>query len=91
MSLRRKCLHVSDRFFADLFSDGSRTFEVIRDGIPKDARVVDVRFDGFARKFAVLLESDEFDEAEEGTPYPQIEPIMETRTIRFGLLDPGAN
>ena len=80
---RRKAIRISDRFLADLFREGARTYRVVKDAVPADAQVVSVHFD-FSMAPAMifmLVESDSFDEVPEGQPWPILDPKMETIAI----------
>jgi hypothetical protein len=76
-------IRISDRFLADLFCEGARTYRVVKDAVPSDAQVVAVQFDFSIApaQIHMLVESDSFDEVPEGQPWPELDPRMETIAI----------
>ena len=79
---RRKVLRFADSLLVQLFSKGIHApYEVIRDALPDDARIVDLRFDAFHQPghntLMLLVESEQFEEVEEGNPYPELCPMMQ--------------
>jgi hypothetical protein len=50
------------------------------DGMPDDARVVDVRFNGFGSTVDFLIESESFEDVEDGKAIPYLEVRMTTYT-----------
>ena len=74
---RRKVMNVTTSIMADLFHGGlPRTFDVISDAIPKDTKIIDVKFNGFNDVITFLLESDQFDEVPLGEKIPEITPVL---------------
>lgn len=73
----RRILHISGNFFTLFFSGGEKHYRVIRDAIPGDARIVNVRL-GWPDVLEILLESPEWEDNREGDVYPPIEPRIET-------------
>jgi len=62
-------------------------FEVIEDGIPEDAKIVDCKYDGFqniegAGTIIILLESESFPEVEEGKEYSILLPTISKLKIK---------
>ena len=75
--MRRKVFQISNTFFSDLFTTESEHRYKILSGLPKDSRIVDVRYDGFDNCTKFLVESEEFDVIKEGC---QIEVVNITAT-----------
>lgn len=66
-------------FFKQLFGQGTiPPHEVIEGPVPKDAKIRDCRFDGYAEGgiIELLLESSEFDDVEEGKQFPELITVM---------------
>lgn len=81
MSRRRKILRISNRLFPSIFGDGPKSYEVIKDGLPQDARIVDTRLSGDGGTLELVLESESF----ESVPFceagwPEIIPVLRTIT-----------
>lgn len=74
---RLKTLRISPELFFELFRDGLRAYRVIRDAVPLDAQLVNVRH-GWPNYIEVLISSSEFDEVTEGEIVPLLEPVAET-------------
>lgn len=74
---RRRVMHVSCDMFLGLFCKGVRPgYEVIADAIPDSAIVADVLHSGFTARMAILIECPEFDPVPEGSPWPEMEPVL---------------
>lgn len=61
-----KLLHADYRF---------RSYGVISDAVPKDARLVNVRH-GWPNVIEILIESAEFEEVQEGSEIPALCPVL---------------
>jgi len=80
--MRRKVLKISSEMFNVFFCPGSHEgYEVVRDGVPKDAVIIQVQMERFAvagcARVDVLLESKEFGYVQDGQPWPELNPIIQ--------------
>jgi len=82
----RRLLTISPELFLGLFEDGHHAgYDVIRDAIPKGAKVADVRMNHFAGagpeagSIEFLIEHELYDETREGDLLPSVTPqLMQT-------------
>jgi hypothetical protein len=74
MSQRRKTLRMSNIFLPCLVGEGPRHYEVVKDALPPDTTIVNVRMSDDFRSLVLLIESESFDEIPEGLQYPEIDP-----------------
>jgi hypothetical protein len=73
-STRRKIFKMSLHEFTHIFKTGQELHYKVEKGFPEDARVVDLCPDIFnGNTISLLVESESFDEIEEGKPYPMDE------------------
>lgn len=73
----RKILYMSDIFFAMLFSEGEHnSFKIIKDGLPKDSKVIDAKMDKFSNEITFLIESEEFEVKKDDEKLEIINPIF---------------
>ena len=71
--MRGAILQITDVLFIDLFKKGaSKTYEVIDNALPPDARIVTVRYQGNG-VVEVVLESEAFEDVD-GTSLPVLDP-----------------
>lgn len=86
----RRCrlLYISDVFLSHIFCNGVHdAFEVIQDGLPKDARIVQARVWNY--RIELLVESAEFGPVLIGDPIPEIRPMMRSiDSVHAGGLKP---
>lgn len=74
-SRRLKILRIIPALLMEIFQTGNKKhFEIIQ-GVPKDARVVDIQTEWNTR-IDLLIESKEFDEVPEGADIPESEAII---------------
>jgi hypothetical protein len=76
----QRIVRMSGQFFADMFGAGKRSYEVIENPIPADARIVNARvafpsFEGTG-DLEVLLKSSEWPDAPEGERIAEVIPVM---------------
>lgn len=79
--MRRKILKISGALFVELFGKGPKqVYQVIKDPVPSDARIIDVRFNGFGYPdlIEILLESESFDRVPAGESYPELRPVIQS-------------
>jgi hypothetical protein len=81
LSQRRKIVSITDALLVQMMAAGFiGSYEVIEDGLPPDARIVDVRFSAFSQPghntLELLIESAEFEPIEEGQRYPHLNPTF---------------
>lgn len=59
-----------------MFKQGHRNagYEVIADGLPNDASIIDARIDWDRRGIVLIIQSDSFDELHEGELVPLLAP-----------------
>lgn len=83
--MKVKILRISPEFFFSLFTEGlhpDRGYEVTKDALPADARLVNVRYwppYGWPNWIELLVESESFPEVGEGQEAAFLNPIVETR------------
>jgi hypothetical protein len=87
---RRKILRVSAAFLSHFFSAEPMHYRVTEGAMPRDATVVDVKFNGFMCEVDMLVESAEFDAVPDGQPWP-VHSILITRTMDRLSINPGRN
>jgi hypothetical protein len=73
---RRKVVRLGLSFLKQFFTDGPHAYSVIRDGLPEDARILNVRMDFSCRHIDLLVESDSFEPILEGSSYPELCPLL---------------
>lgn len=77
MHRRIRSLKISEEFFFSLFTSGfyEAGYTVLSNAIPKDAKLVNVRF-GWPHEIEILIESQEFEEVGEGEIPPYLTPVI---------------
>lgn len=78
--MKVKRLQISAELLFEMFSDGFHEggYTVIKDAVPADARLVNVRYfppHGWPNSIELLIESDSFAEVAEGHSVPTLLPI----------------
>ena len=82
-SLRRKIFKLSLQDFTHIFKTGKEIKYYVDKGFPEDARVVDVCPDIFTSGIvSFLVESDSFEEVQEGKPFPMDEEGIIITTLQ---------
>lgn len=78
MSDRRcKIFRMGTSMFAMIFGGGLQFYEVIRDPLPRDAKILSVDHNLIrGDTITFLIASQEFDDVPENSPWPEIEPIF---------------
>ena len=91
MSQRYKTLKIGTSFLPMLLGRDTRHCYDVRDGLPKDTRIINCRMgnDMFS-SVILLLESSEFDEVPEGSFPPEISPTFKRIEANVLTFD-GAN
>jgi hypothetical protein len=75
--MRRRILEISGAFITKFLIEGSlHGFVQIDEGekIPDDAKIIDIKYNGFRDVAIVCIQSDEFELVEEGNEYPHLVP-----------------
>lgn len=73
---RRKILRIGSSFLPCLLGRDVQPYEITRDPLPPDTRIVNARMGDDFRTLILLLESSEFEEVPEDSPYPEITPLI---------------
>ncbi len=74
-----KILSMSSSFLLDFFREGQNLhYEVDKNGLPPDAKIIGCQFDISCGNLLVLVESSEWPEVREGNHYQQFSPTMRT-------------
>lgn len=79
-ALRRKVLRVSADLLVALFTAGRRSYEVVENALPDDAKVVGARYDSLRDEWEIAIESETFEPVEIAVPLPEMRPIVTLRT-----------
>lgn len=80
MSNKRKQFRISTVLFVEMFGKGiPRMYDVTRDPLPADSKIVNVRFD-WPTQVVLLIESESFPGLEGGDIIPDITPVLEVKT-----------
>jgi hypothetical protein len=76
----QRIVRMSGQFFADMFGTGKRSYEVVENPIPIDAKIVNARvafpYLAGTGDLEVLLESAEWPDTPEGKPIEEVMPTM---------------
>jgi hypothetical protein len=71
--MKRKWFSISLNSFVNLFDGNIKNFKATEDTkLPRDTRIIDIRFNGWKNELDVLIESEEFEELKEGSEIPRI-------------------
>jgi hypothetical protein len=78
--MARRILNIADAFLPSLLGSGVRRYEVTRDALPADCRIINAKVDFGGgpghQTLVLLLESAEWDESPEGGRIPEIMPLI---------------
>ena len=79
IDLKRAILELDIRFIEDIFKQNGTlenicNITIIENGLPDDAKIIDVRLSFFNRKLELLFESEEFEDINVGDEYPTLAP-----------------
>jgi hypothetical protein len=84
--VRRMTLEISSTLFPAFFGSGEKHYEVTKDALPDDTRVINAMMDPQCRYVVLLLESESFPETTTGNVYPPLCPMMrDLRTTKFAI------
>lgn len=79
---RRRALWIADSLLLSWLQDGfPNVAKIVKDAVPKPARIVDAKYDAWTTmgpSLVLLIESPEFSPVDEGRPWPAIEPVFRT-------------
>jgi hypothetical protein len=71
LSQRLKRLAFTPEFLLDLMMPGRHAFEVVENGLPRDAALYALRFDAWNGRIEALVSSESYAELPEGTLPPE--------------------
>ncbi len=69
-----RIIRVDSQFFADIFGEGVKYFEVYEEFLPKDAKLVGAEFEFRTNMLALKFESAEWEELRPGNSIINVEP-----------------
>lgn len=78
---RRRIVRIADALLLQWLGEGfPNPAEIIRDAVPKGARIVDAQFDQWngPGDVVLLIESPEFDPVPAGERWPELHPVFRT-------------
>ncbi len=80
MIMKMKIFSISAELLKNVFQSGTypERSVLVKNGLPEDAKICDIRFNGFDRcTVELLIESESFDFIPEGCPYPHMGTTIE--------------
>lgn len=77
--MKRKIFKISLPYLLEFFCTGADHRFKVLNGFPDDAKIIDIRFDGFSNSASILIESKSFDTLIEGRPIPEAPTITISR------------
>jgi hypothetical protein len=75
--VKYKIFRISDALLLNIFSAGLKPLHEVVEGIPVDAKIVNVQH-GWPNAIDILLQSDKFSENAEGEPIPFLNVTVRT-------------
>jgi hypothetical protein len=77
MKSGRRILRISADFLPVLMGKGKHHYSVQQDIIPDDCRIINATIDFRGpTQLVLLVESQEWEEAQDGSPFPEITPLF---------------